>query len=170
MITIEQAQEIAKSLYTYSEDLPISVTDYEDCWLINVGFRIGSGGIFVDKADGHFSEIGSVYPLDIWLWGCQNGFKHDTYDLVITKINDYEATVEFILSLGLRYPTVNSKPIAWYRQRVQVEKELNQTRPTFQDQRLGLKIPYFKEIESANFLKYELTVRRCQNKNCSYLK
>ena len=166
MITFEQAQEIVARLYKEPWYKPEQMSEYRDWWYFPVGY-IGSLGVIVDKVDGHFNILGSAFPFEVWLWGHRRGFKHDTYDLVITEVNDYAATEDFISGLGLRYPTVNSSPVAWYDPE-RVKSELGKAHRVFQDQRLGLKIPLFKEIEGSNYFEYDLVVRSCENEGCPF--
>lgn len=174
--TFEQAGEIVDKLYMKHYKMAYYdqkwVEEYSDCWFIpspvdeNGYGIIGSMGVIIDKADGHINMLGSAFALDDWLWGHQRGFKHDTYDLVITKIHSFEKTLNFLSEISLRYPTVNSKRIAWYNQN-QIKTELEKVRPTFSEQRLGLSIPLFREIENANLFEFQLIVRSCENEICS---
>lgn len=165
MMTFEQAQEIVDRLFANYMYDPKYVGEYIDFWYFPVG-EIGSLGLVIDKADGHLNILGSAFPLEYWLWGHRRGFKHDTYDLVITKINNFAETVDFIYGIGLHFPTVNSNPTRCYKEN-QVIEELKKSKPIFEDQRLGLKIPDFREIENAKDFEYELIPRSCENEGCA---
>jgi hypothetical protein len=170
MITFNEAQDIINrlefNLWRVRGNVSPEVFEYPDWWYFPPKQTIiGSCGIVIDKADGHYNVLGSAFHPELWLWGHARGFKHDTYDLIITEIRDRNAAEKFIRALNLRYPTVNAPYVRWYQPQ-QIALELSQPTPTFQDQRLGLKIPMFKEAEATGYFSYELVVRSCENYGC----
>jgi len=133
-------------------------------WYIPFGW-IGCSGYIVDKNDGHVNQLGSAYPLSVWFWGHIHGFKHDTYDFIITKINDQQQTLNFVNTIGFRFPHVDAKPSSSYRKK-QHEEKLLSLPCIYENQRLGLSIPHFIDIDGFNLFDYILQPRYCESPGC----
>jgi hypothetical protein len=168
MISYPEAKAIVES---FPSATPLRVDDrqvdeYLDCWYFPVG-GIGSSGVIVDRSDGHANWLGgTALRFDEWLWGHRHGFKHDTYDIEITKISDVEKTIDVLTRFGFRFPHVDATPVEWFT-RDRVSAVLKGDAWVIRHQRLGLLIPAFRDLEKSAPFRYSLRVTGCADEKCS---
>jgi hypothetical protein len=166
MISYPEAKAIVES---FPSAVPLRVDDrqideYVDCWYFPVD-GVGTGGVIVDRADGHANWLGSALGVEDWLWGHRHGFKHDTYDIAITNVVDMERTVDVLARFGFRFPHVDATPVEWFN-RERMAAVLKEAEPVIRHQRLGLKIPAFRELGTSAPFRYSLSVTGCTDERC----
>lgn len=128
--------------------------------LIDMAF--GSGGVLVEKRSGKTIQFGSTYSTETNLKIYEAGYlDHDNYDLVVTKITDFEKAFELLNCLSIFYvkPEIENgitwripKPFATHRLREKL---------AVPPCRLNLGNLYFKwetleRMKITSSLKYEL--------------
>jgi hypothetical protein len=64
---------------------------------------VGSGGFIVEREDGRTYEFGSAYGQDRNFAAYEYGLKYKIYDLIVNQVQDFERTIELLLTLNLTY-------------------------------------------------------------------
>jgi hypothetical protein len=149
--TLEAARRVVDE---YAEGRAVwfsqEIIDRGTYWFFRVGF-IGSRGVIVDKADLSVFPMGSALSLEDCFWGHEHGFSPEFVVLRILKVQDLDATVEFLLPLAAGPDGRNPNPRrAWLR------TALADLPLDFPPRRLWLNIPDFRRLEHSRPFEYEL--------------
>jgi hypothetical protein len=134
-------------------------------WLKSRDWRhalVGSGGFIVERADGRIYEFGSAYSLERNFAAYEYGLKYQLYDMVVTRIHQFETTLDLLLTLDLTYVIPEFAhgrlwriPIPYDRK--QLADNLQSLPCTFPDCRgFYFKYEQFLELDRARCCEYEL--------------
>lgn len=150
MITLEKALEIRASTYGpgYPQAGAIKETDTY-WWLDHAEPCIGSGGIIIDKTDGHVHLLGSVLPLEEWLYAHDHGFRHREYAFRISAIRNVDRT--FHLLRKMRY---------------EITEEML-SGPALEMPFGWMQYPHLPSLTRADYLTFEFSVKACDHAPCT---
>ena len=175
MITKEQAIESLRS--TLDDDMDImfdNIIEKDYGWVIFCQSKkfietgddgyilIGSGGTLVEREGGKHIEFGSAYSLEENLEIYEKGYlKYENWDLVITKVNDIQKTIDLLLTFGLSYVVPEEEHGAVWRiprqyEQAELKRKLMQTPVRFNVGNLYLKYPELEEFKLQNAFTYDL--------------
>ena len=151
MITFDDALQIWLKRFPRTEDWPPpgEIRETDDYWCI--GFdrpMIGIRGMIIDRADGHFNDMGSGLTVDEWLYAHERGFKHWMYVLEVTAVRDTERTLDMFRKMGYR----------WMKEPVE--------NPPFSQSFSWMGYRDLPQMFAADFFDWQITVQSCEDPAC----
>jgi hypothetical protein len=122
---------------------------------------VGSGGFIVSKENGAFFEFGSGRSLQQNFAAYESGFKYESYDLVIRRVNNLAQTIDFLMELPIYYVIPELEHgVEWKIPRpfteAMFEEKLSSLPSTFSNLKLNLYYEIFLERAPSNFCEYEM--------------
>jgi len=118
-------------------------------------------GLIVDKASQDYFQPGSALELEEWMYGFTIGLRGGRYDLLIDKVNDYRASLDMLLKLGLSYVKIEMEGGTEWKipknfNRKEIKRRLDRLPCVFKNQAFTFSIKEFKEIRNSGIFTYKL--------------
>lgn len=122
---------------------------------------VGNGGFVISKEDGRIFDFSSAFPLERNIAFYEAGFRYDSYDLTVTRIHDFDRTLQFLLKLRLRrMPNEVTGALIWEPPKnydaEDLASALRDLPKTFRKQNLNSAADLFQQIDTAGCCEYQL--------------
>ncbi len=121
----------------------------------------GGASFVVEKENGRIVSFGSTFSLEDNFRYYEEGFKYEIYDLIIKKVYNLKATLQFLMTLQLihhDFRLIENKFIHVLTSQGSKEMDdiLSALPYTFSKQRLYFAYPHLLEMKYSNWFDYRL--------------